>query len=79
MFYREVLPGGVKRETVLLLHGQSFTSQTWVDISTLQLLASMGHRAVAIDIPGERERERERERVCSGGSRNLKRAVPLVV
>ena len=41
------------RETVLLLHGKSFTSVTWSEINTLQLLGAMGHRAVAIDLPGE--------------------------
>ncbi|XP_070183948.1 putative protein-lysine deacylase ABHD14B [Littorina saxatilis] len=35
--------------TVLLLHGQAFTSQDW--IRTLRLLASWGYKAVAIDLP----------------------------
>lgn len=37
---------------VLLLHGASFTAQTWEEIGTLQLLANRGYRAVAVDIPG---------------------------
>ena len=38
---------------VLLLHGAAFSSQNWVDIGTLSVLAAMGHKAVAVDIPGE--------------------------
>ena len=38
---------------VLLLHGQAFMSENWLQIGTLNYLAAMGHRAVAIDIPGE--------------------------
>lgn len=38
--------------TILLLHGQSFTSQNWVDIGTLQYLAAWGYHAIAIDLPG---------------------------
>ena len=38
---------------VLLLHGQAFTSENWIQLGTLSYLAAMGHRAVAIDIPGE--------------------------
>ena len=38
---------------VLLLHGQAFTSENWLQLGTLSYLAAMGHRAVAIDIPGE--------------------------
>ncbi|CAI8044311.1 Protein ABHD14B [Geodia barretti] len=51
VFYREVVPQGDKKETVLLLHGQSFTSETWTEIRTLQMLGGMGHRAVAVDLP----------------------------
>jgi len=40
-------------KVVLLLHGAAFTSQTWVDaVPTLASLAAMGHRVVAIDLPG---------------------------
>ncbi|CAI8044312.1 Protein ABHD14A [Geodia barretti] len=57
VFYREVVPQGDKKETVLLLHGQSFTSETWTEIRTLQMLGGMGHRAVAVDLPGETGRD----------------------
>ena len=43
------------KSEILLLHGQAFTSENWVQLGTLNYLAAMGHRAVAIDIPGERE------------------------
>lgn len=52
VFYREALPEGAPKHTVLLLHGASFSSETWLKLGTLQLLAIMGHRAVAVDIPG---------------------------
>lgn len=37
---------------ILLLHGSSFTSQTWEDNKTLQYLAAMGYTAIAVDLPG---------------------------
>ena len=57
MFYRETRPSHNPKETVLLLHGAAFSSATWSELNTLQLLAAMGHRAVAVDIPGEWEKE----------------------
>lgn len=57
-FYREAVPrsalegGPPERFTVLLLHGQSFTSQTWENLGTLQILSEHGYRAVAVDLPG---------------------------
>ncbi|CAJ0959425.1 unnamed protein product, partial [Ranitomeya imitator] len=37
---------------VLLLHGRSFTSKTWEELGTLQILSEHGYRAAAIDLPG---------------------------
>ena len=52
MFYREAKPVAKPKLEILLLHGQAFTSENWVQLGTLSYLAAMGHRAVAIDIPG---------------------------
>ena len=39
-------------KTVLLLHGRSFKAATWRDLGTLDALADMGFRVLALDIPG---------------------------
>lgn len=54
-FYREALPPeGITSsgEVVVLLHGAAFQSKTWLDLNTINLLAAMGHRVIAIDLPG---------------------------
>lgn len=55
MFYREALPLADSKTTdvsVLLLHGKMFSSKTWMDLGTINLLSAMGFRTIAIDLPG---------------------------
>lgn len=37
---------------ILLLHGKSFTADTWHGLGTLSLLGENGWRATAVDLPG---------------------------
>lgn len=37
---------------VILLHGTSSTAKDWEQMGTLQLLATWGHRGIALDLPG---------------------------
>ena len=52
--YKETLPtsGGPGARSVFFMHGARFSSATWKKIKTLQLVAAMGYRAVAVDLPG---------------------------
>jgi abhydrolase domain-containing protein 14 len=55
MFYRKASPPtSVKSsgQAILLLHGQSFKSETWQNLGTMHLMAGIGHLVVAVDLPG---------------------------
>ncbi len=53
--YKEVLETAPK--TILFLHGGNFSSQTWQDLGTLDLMATSGYHVVAVDLPGYGESE----------------------
>ncbi len=44
--------GEANAPVVLLLHGARFSTETWRELGTLQLLARQGYRALALDLPG---------------------------
>ena len=48
----EVPPPSGWKELFLFLHGMSYTSETWEKLGSLQLVAALGHRAIAVDLPG---------------------------
>merc|ERR1711915_204728 len=56
LYYQSAQPPTEVAESgkvILLLHGAAFSSQTWVDrVETISTLASLGHRVLAIDLPG---------------------------
>lgn len=54
VYNRQSIPSGSAKLTVLLLHGAAFHSGHWVEINTLQYLASWGYQALAIDLPGSK-------------------------
>lgn len=58
VFYRKAAPlGKTKRSTTILLHGMAAnadgSSDVWLEVDTMQLLAASGHEVLAPDLPGE--------------------------
>ena len=57
IFYQEAGPAAEAKEPpVLLLHGMRFKSQTWRDLGTIEFVGAMGHRVIAVDLPGNIDR-----------------------
>ena len=54
-FYREARPSNRTQEkfTVLFLHGIGLSSTIWINIGTFEILAELGYRALAVDLPGQ--------------------------
>jgi abhydrolase domain-containing protein 14 len=47
-----LIEGSEKGRPVVLLHGASFTSETWKQISTMEVLAQAGYLVYSLDLPG---------------------------
>lgn len=81
MFYRECFPKSWddSGKTILLLHGAAFKSETWVkDVPTIQTMCALGHRVVAVDLPGHGETKDCNNVQCKEKGKYLKEIVVKV-
>ncbi len=44
--------GSTSGKPVILLHGKNFQAQTWLELGTMDVLADLGLRVLAVDMPG---------------------------
>jgi pimeloyl-ACP methyl ester carboxylesterase len=49
---RVLAAGSASAPPILLLHGARYSSETWRELGTLDVLAREGFRALAVDLPG---------------------------
>lgn len=54
VFYREALPpdSHYAKAAIVFLHGQSYSSSTWMDRGSLSTFAALGYHCIAPDLPG---------------------------
>ncbi|CAI4225853.1 unnamed protein product [Auanema sp. JU1783] len=54
VFIHEASPPGnhYSKGTIIFLHGQAYTSNTWLEHETLRTIAALGYHCVAPDLPG---------------------------
>lgn len=50
--YVYAMPKQPSSISVLLLHGQSYTSQNWNELGTIGMISAMGYHPIAVDLPG---------------------------